>query len=50
MDIEQKYGIIAERSVCVVGLTKTDTDDGIVTYLQTYGTVAKIVRVQTTDQ
>lgn len=46
MDIEQKYGINAEQSICVIGLTKRDTDADIIASLRAYGTVTKVVRLQ----
>ncbi|KAK0156503.1 Paraneoplastic antigen Ma1 [Merluccius polli] len=45
MDLEEVYGITVEQSICVIGLTKTDTDAGITASLATYGTVAKVVRL-----
>lgn len=39
------YGINAELSVCVVGLTKTDTDADHVVSLRIYGTAVKVVRL-----
>ncbi len=49
MDIEQTYGINAKRSIYIVGVTNTDTDDDIIVSLQTIGTVAKVVRLQNTE-
>ena len=49
-NIEQTYGINANRSICVAGLTKTDTDDDIIASLKTYGVVAKVVRLPSTER
>lgn len=48
MDVEQVYGVNAERSICVVRLTKTDSDADIIASFKTYGTVAKIVHLPAT--
>lgn len=45
MDIEQMYGINAKQSICVIGLTKTDTDADIMASLRTYWAVTKVVRL-----
>lgn len=44
------YGINAEQSICVIGLTKTDIDADIIASLRTYGTVTKVVRVQAAEK
>ena len=49
-DIEQTYSIIAKRSICISGLTTTDTDSDIRASLQPYGVVAKIVRLSSTER
>ncbi|XP_073728965.1 paraneoplastic antigen Ma3 homolog [Misgurnus anguillicaudatus] len=44
-DVERRYHVKANCSVCVLGVTDTDTDDDIAETLKKYGVVVKIVRV-----
>lgn len=44
------YGINEKWSIWIVGLTKTDSDNDIITSLQTYETVAAVVRLPSPEQ
>lgn len=50
MDIEQEFGIKADRSIVVLGVTHTDTDKDITETLEKYGIVAKVVRLSNTEE
>ena len=44
------HGINAEQSICLVGLTKTDTDADIIASFKAYGTVTEVVRLQAAEK
>lgn len=46
-DIEQMYGVNANKSVLALGLNEDATDTDITEVLTTYGTVVKIVCLRT---
>lgn len=49
MDIFEKYGIKIPNSVLIEGVTKTETDDEVVQFLEKYGTISKSQVIEETD-
>lgn len=44
------YGINVEKSICLIGLTETDTDADIIASLRAYGTVTKVVQCEVENE